>query len=288
MLVAAIVLLATACTRSHPSAVPARSSPPAIDGAAGANAVPHFAHIVVVVEENRSYSDIVGSPQAPYINRLARTGALLTHSYGVRHPSEPNYLALFSGSTHGLTDDSCPHRYRAGNLGAQLHARGLRFVGYAESLPSSGYLGCSAGSYARKHAPWTNFTNVPAAAGKPMSRFPTHYRRLPRVSFVIPNLDHDMHDGTVGQADRWLRARLGGYASWARSHNSLLIVTWDEDDWSADNHIPGVLAGAHVRRIHYGGRVDHYRLLRTIEAACGLPALGVAANRTPIAGTWLP
>jgi acid phosphatase len=295
--VAALALVATGCTTSRTPShrAPARAHPAttsagtgqAVDGAS-ATVVPRFAHIVVVVEENHAYSDVIGSPDAPYINALAGSGALLTRSYGVRHPSEPNYLALFSGSTHGLTDDSCPHRYLGRNLGAQLLSRGMAFAGYAESLPSAGYLGCYADPYARKHAPWTNFANLPARVGKPMSAFPSDYRKLPRVSFVVPNLDHDMHDGTVGQADRWLQRHLGGYVTWARRHNSLLILTWDEDDTSSDNHIPGLLAGARVRHMHYRERVDHYTVLRTIEAACGLPALGVARNRSPIAATWMP
>jgi acid phosphatase len=294
----ALALAAPACTSASaphraasPSPRPATStgtSSRAVDGTAAAGAVPHFAHIVVVVEENRAYADVIGRAEAPYLNSLAAAGTLLTRSYGVRHPSEPNYLALFSGSTHGLTDDSCPHRFRGDNLGAQLRSRGMRFVGYAESLPATGYLGCYADPYARKHAPWTDFADLPARVGKPMSRFPSDYRRLPRVAFVVPNLDHDMHDGTVAQGDRWLRRHLSGYVTWARRHNSLLIVTWDEDDSSAGNHIPGVLVGAHVRRVHYGGRVDHYTMLRTLEAACGLPALGAAARRTPITRVWTP
>jgi acid phosphatase len=282
----AVVLFAAACSVSGQN----RSSGPTGHAAAGsdANPVPRFAHILVVVEENRSYADVIGSPSAPYINRLAADGALLTRSHGVRHPSEPNYLALFSGSTHSLTDDSCPHRYGTRNLGSQLRAHGMRFVGYAESLPGAGYLGCYAGPYARKHAPWTNFSDLPAALGRPMRAFPTDYRKLPQLAFVIPNLDHDMHDGTVRAADTWLRNHIGGYVRWARTHNSLLVLTWDEDDRSAGNHIPGVLVGAHVRQLRYAGHVDHYRLLRTLEAAYRLPALGVAANRRPIATIWRP
>lgn len=250
--------------------------------------VPHFAHIVVVVEENRAYADIVGNPAAPYLNRLARTGALLTNSYAVTHPSQPNYLALFSGSTQGLTDDSCPHTYDARNLASQLRMHGETFVGYAQSLPGAGYPGCRYREYVRKHAPWTNFANLPADSGRPMSRFPAEFDRLPKLAFVVPDLVHDMHDGTVAHADTWLRRHLGAYARWARTHDSLLIVTWDEDDRFAANHIPGMLVGAHVQRTSYAGRVDHYRLLRTIEAACGLPALGAARRRTPITAVWGP
>lgn len=248
--------------------------------------MPRFAHIVVVVEENHAYSEVIGNPAAPFINGLVESGTLLTRSYGIGHPSEPNYLALFSGSTQGVTDDSCPHAFATRNLGSQLRGHGLRFAGFAQSLPATGYRGCYAGEYARKHAPWTNFTNLPARVGRPMQAFPADYARLPRVSFVIPDLMHDMHDGTIAQADTWLHRHVGGYVRWARMHNSLVVVTWDEDDTSANNHIPGVLAGAHVRRLHYRGRVDHYRLLRTLEAACGLPAIGRAAHRSPITGIW--
>jgi acid phosphatase len=248
--------------------------------------VPRFDHIVVVVEENHSNSEIVGDSQAPYMNALGRSGVVLTHSFGVAHPSEPNYVALFSGSTQRLTDDSCPHRYSAANLGSQLRSARQTFAGYSQSLPRTGYTGCTAGKYARKHAPWTDFANLPAAVNKPMTAFPKNYATLPRVSFVIPDLTYDMHSGTVRQADTWLKTNLGGYVSWARTHNSLLVLTWDEDDFTARNQIPGMLAGAHLKRTQYAGRVDHYTMLRTIEAACGLAPIGAAKSRVPISGIW--
>lgn len=266
----------------------AAASAPAGRAAATVGAVPRFAHVVVVVEENHASRQVIGSRSAPYMNYLARTGTLLTRSYAITHPSYPNYLALFSGSTHGITDDSCPHYYRTNNLAAQLRAKGLSFAGFAQSLPYAGYRGCTYGSYARRHAPWVDFTNVPRRLNKPMRAFPRDYATLPRVSFVIPNVDYDMHDGTVRQADDYLRRTLGGYVSWARKHNSLLLLTWDEDDKSAGNHIAGVLVGAHVKAgARYASRVDHYRMLRTIEAAYGLPALGHARQRTPITGIWV-
>ena len=147
--------------------------------------------------ENHSYSEIIGSSSAPYINSLATGGAQFTNSFGITHPSEPNYLALFSGSTHGLTSDSCPHTYTTQNLGSELITAGLTFKGYSESMPSDGYTGCTSGAYARKHNPWVNFTsNVPAASNLTFSDFPTSYSSLPTVSFVVPNLNDDMHDGT--------------------------------------------------------------------------------------------
>jgi len=295
----AALLLSAACdgsaapkgtaTRTRPTAATPSSTSAASGGTnAGAArpAVPRFAHVVVVVEENHAAGEVIGNRAAPFMNSLARHGALLTHSYAITHPSYPNYLALFSGSTHGITDDSCPHYFSGGNLGAQLRGHGFSFAAYADGLPRTGYLGCTHGAYARRHAPWIDFRNLPRSLSHPMTSFPTTYAKLPRLAFVIPNLDHDMHDGTIGQADRWLQARVSRYLTWARTHDSLLVVTWDEDDKSAGNHIATMLAGAHVRTGRYATRVDHYRLLRTLEASFGLAALGHAAQRRPLTTVW--
>src|SRR5689334_15672015 len=93
-------------------------------------------HVVVVIEENHSFSEIFRPATAPYIHSLAKGGALLTNSFAITHPSEPNYLALFSGSTHGITDDSTPHSFADANLGSELLAAGRSFVGYSEGLRS--------------------------------------------------------------------------------------------------------------------------------------------------------
>ncbi|MEV0838869.1 alkaline phosphatase family protein [Actinocatenispora sera] len=248
--------------------------------------LPRPAHVLVVVFENKGYDNVVGNAQAPYLNLLAKRGALLTDSHGVAHPSQPNYLALFSGSTQGVTDDSCPHTFHADNLGAQLLAAGHGYASYAEGLPSTGFTGCGNGNYARKHAPWTDFTNVPARTQQPLRALPTDYTKLPQVGFVIPDLCSDMHNCSVATGDRWLSANLGGYVSWAQHHDSLLIVTFDEDEGTGANRIPTILAGAPVRPGRYAGHVDQYTMLRTIEAMYGLPALGAAAHRAPLTGVW--
>jgi hypothetical protein len=240
----------------------------------------------VAVLENHAYDEVIGSLQAPFINTLAGSGALLTQSFAVTHPSQPNYLALFSGSTQGITDDSCPHTFATSNLARALLDAGNMFAGYSEGLPAPGFAGCSSGAYARKHNPWVNFSNVPPSVNQPFSAFPADYASLPTVSFVIPDLDHDMHDGTVAQADTWLRQHLGGYADWARTHRGLLVITCDEDDSSQDNRIPTVIAGAFVKPGRYGEHVDHYRLLRTIEDIYGLDAIGASAATTPITSIW--
>src|SRR6201999_3628349 len=218
-----------------------------------AAAMPQFAHVVIVVEENRSEGHIIGSPQNPFINALAAGGALMAQSFAETHPSEPNYLALFAGNTFGLTKDSCPvNAGAAPNLASELLAAGYTFGGYAEDLPAIGSPVCSAGKYARKHVPWANFTNVPPANSVPFSAFPMgNYASLPTVSFVIPNNDNNMHDGSVAQGDAWLNRQMSDYANWAMANNSLLIVTWDEDDGSrspgSQTQIPTIIYGGHVQ-----------------------------------------
>jgi phosphatidylinositol-3-phosphatase len=253
-----------------------------------AAAMPQPAHVVIVVEENRSETNIIGGKSAPFINALAANGAMMAQSFAETHPSEPNYLALFAGSTLGVTKDVCPVNGGATpNLASELLAAGYTFVGYAEGLPTAGSTVCSAGKYARKHVPWANFTNVPPANSLPFSAFPMgNYASLPTVSFVIPNNDDNMHDGSVAQGDAWLSRELSGYANWAVANNSLLIVTWDEDDGGPRNQIPTVIYGAHVQPGSYSEQISHYNVLSTLEQMYGLPKTGNAAIAPAIASIW--
>jgi PKD repeat protein len=254
--------------------------------AAGSSTIPRPDHVVVVVEENHSDQGIIGNPNAPYINSLASNGANMTSFFAETHPSEPNYLAMYSGDTQGITDDSCPHTFNAANLGGELLAAGLGFVGYSEDLPSVGYTGCNSGSYARKHNPWVNFTDVPSSSNQPFSAFPSDYSQLPDVSFVVPNLDNDMHDGSIAQGDQWLQDNVGGYVNWARTHNSLLVLTFDEDDHSQNNQIPTVFVGQSVAPGDYSENVNHYDLLRTLVDAYGIAPMGASASAAPIVDIW--
>ena len=249
--------------------------------------IPVYDHVVVVVMENHSYTDIIGNADAPYINTLATQGANFTAYHAVTHPSEPNYIALFSGSTQAVTSDLCPVDFPGiDNLGAQLIAASLSFTGYSEGLPQAGYTGCSSGLYARKHAPWTNFNSVPPASSQPFTAFPTKYAMLPTLAFVIPNLCNDMHNCSVATGDTWLHANMDGYVQWAHTHNSLFVLTWDEDDNSESNRIPTVFVGAGIVPGDYAEAGGHYRTLATLEAMYNLPPLGAAIGLMPITDIW--
>jgi hypothetical protein len=271
-----VVLLALACAAPLLAAAPT----------AFAQTLPLPAHVVVVLEENHAYSQIIGSSEAPYINSLAAEGASFTNSHGIAHPSQPNYLALFSGSTQGVTSDACPNMFSSPNLANELIAASKTFTGFSEGLPFVGAEVCSSGKYARKHVPWTDFSNLPSTDNQPFTSFPTNFATLPTISWVIPDLLHDMHDGTIQQADSWLQTNLAAYVAWARTHNSLLIITWDEDNDTRANQIPTIFVGSMVKSGNYSEQIDHYSVLRTLEALYGLPYAGRSASATTITDVW--
>ena len=164
---------------------------------------------------------------------------------------------------------------------------------YAESLPRTGYTGCAYRDYQRKHNPAVNWQGINIAAQRNASfqSFPQDYTLLPNVALVVPNQANDMHNGwgpaAVARGDEWLKANLDDYVRWSQIHNSLLIVTWDEDDGLAGNRIPTLFVGPMVRAGVYTEHIDHYRVLRTILAMYCLPGLGHSARSQPIDDIWV-
>jgi acid phosphatase len=287
--------------------------------------LPVYDHVVIVVEENKDYDQIIDSPDAPFINELRKEGANFTQMFGEEHHSQGNYFWLFSGSNHGVGfRDGVPHKKLQDqpNLGSALIKRNLSFKGYAESLPDVGsevvYAPKGAEGhdrlYARKHVPWISFDNVPSqgpaakSSNLPFSDFPTNFDALPTVAFVIPNLKNDMHDQdkkltkeegfkqSIKHGDDWLKTNLGAYYRWAKTHNSLLIVTFDENADETDmvgltnpfvkpdtrankdlqNRICTIFAGAHIKPGDYkeDKGITHVNILRTLEAMYKLPRSG--------------
>ena len=261
--------------------------------------VPTPAHVLIVIEENHDYTQIIGSSAAPYINALAAdsSAALLTQSYGLTHPSQPNYIMFFSGSNQGVIDDNLPSGlpFLTANLGASLIYAGKTFTGYSEDLPSVGYNGTTSGAYARKHNPWVNWqsspTNgIPTTTNVPLTYFPAQYDSLPTVSFVIPNQNNDMHNGSdparITTGDTWLQSHLNGYIQWAKTNNSLFILTFDEGTTTGSNRIVTLFIGAMVRHGQYAETINHYSVLRTIEDMFGLPRAGGSSTALPITDCW--
>jgi PKD repeat protein len=257
--------------------------------------------------ENYGYSNIIGNSNAPHINALVSdpNAALFTQSFALAHPSQPNYIRLFSGNHQGITTDaiSTSTPFSTCNLGASLISSGHTFAGYSEDLPSVGSLATTSGSYARKHCPWTNWqgtgTNrLPASVGQKFSSFPisSAYSTLPTVSFVIPNLNDDMHNPTfptpnysvtaISNGDTWVYNNLTNYINWAKANNSLLILTFDEDDGGSPNKITTIFIGQMVQGGSYSTPINHYNLLRTIEDMYSLPHCDSSAYVAPITNVW--
>jgi hypothetical protein len=313
----------------------------AADRVAWPSTLPVYDHIVVVVEENKDVEQIFGSQfDASYIRGLATEGAVID-AFGEEHYSQGNYFWLFSGSNQNVGfSDQVPsaanhldYPFMTSNLGEQLIKKGFSFKGYSESLPGIGSqvefdpANCQGQNcvYGRKHVPWISFGNVPSGTTLDTSSnlrfadFPTDYSKLPSVAFVIPNLNHDMHNGeparSIPAGDAWLRENIDGYYQWAKTHNSLLIVTFDENDdkrkyqgltnpmvspvttsrtpdayneYLIDlrNRVVTIFAGAHVKPGVYseGKGVMHVNLLRTIEAMYGLPKSGAQQPNAAGAG----
>jgi hypothetical protein len=277
----------------------------AFTAASVASAAP--AHVVIVIMENHAFNEIIGSANAPYINNtLAADGAVLTNSHAIEHPSQPNYLDLFSGANQGVHDDAVPAiiPFSTPNLGALLLAKGLTFTTYSEDLPSVGFNGASAttvpgkNQYVRKHNPAANWQAVDAPANnhlppelnQPFSAFPTTdvgFSSMPAVSIVVPNEQDDMHDGTVAMGDTWLSNNIESYRKWAANNNSILIVTFDEDDSSMANQIATIFNGQNIRPGNYAEAsiesvpllgVNHFNILRTIENLYGLGTCNASSD----------
>ena len=245
--------------------------------------VPTFTHVVVVVFENKEASSIAGNPDAPTFNALARRYATITHYDAVAHPSLPNYLALVSGSTHGISSDCTDCVVRARSLADTLAAAGKSWKTYAED-------------YAKKHDPFLYFRDVAGSRARrdrvvPFTRLGRDLarQRLPDFSLVIPNLCDDMHDCSVATGDAWLKAHVAPLLRSPELRGGVVFVVFDEgtSDTGGGGRIEALALGPTVRRgSRFAKPTNHYGLLRTIEDAWGLPRLGFSRTGTPIGGIW--
>jgi phosphatidylinositol-3-phosphatase len=258
--------------------------------------LPSFTHVVLVVFENHEASQVAGAPAAQTFNSLGRRYARLTRYDAVAHPSLPNYLALVSGSTHGITSDCTDCLVSARNLADSLDAAGKTWKTYAEDLPSPGFTGAFAGRYAKKHDPFLYFRDIAGSPARrdrvvPLTQLPRDLAagRLPDFSLVVPNLCDDMHDCSVATGDAWLRAHVVPLLRSPQLTGGVVFVVFDEgtSDAGGGGHVEALALGPAVRPHSVLARpTNHYGLLRTIEDAWHLPELGQSRKGTPIGGIW--
>jgi hypothetical protein len=250
--------------------------------------------VLLVVEENHEFGQVIGSPQAPFLNRLAARGTLLTRYYAITHPSLPNYVALLAGDPLGVRGDCRTCHGRGRNLVDQLQAAGISWKAYYQGLPAPCSAAARAGAYARKVNPFLYLDDVRASPARcrrvvPLTQLAADLRhgRLPRFAVITPDLRHDMHSGTVASADAFLRGLYRQLvASPAWRSGTELIVTFDEG--SSDRGVGGRRGGGRVATIVVGPGVpagardptpyDHYALLGSIERRFGLHPLRHAAD----------
>jgi hypothetical protein len=261
--------------------------------ATAAAPVPAFAHVVVIVFENKESTSVLGNRAAPTFNAYGRRYARLTRNYGVTHPSLPNYLALVSGSTQGITSDCTDCIVDAKSLADTIEASGRTWKTYAEGLPSPGFLGPSDGRYAKKHNPFAYFRGIAEAPARrarlvPLSQLGPDVRAgaLPSFSLVVPDLCHSMHDCSVSTGDAWLRGQVGRFLQLPKT---VVFVLFDEgiSKTRGGGHTVALALGKTVRPgSRFTGVTSHYGVLRTIEQAWGLPLLGYSARAAPITGIW--
>jgi hypothetical protein len=251
----------------------------------GATAPSTYAHVVWILMENHSYNEIIGSSAAPYINQVAGECGLATNYFAASHPSLPNYIALTSGSTQGITDDNNPssHHLTVPSIFSQVGSGNWRSL--EESMPSN----CAqtdSGEYAVRHNPAAYYTNITSDC----LNFDVPYTAFnapdlsAQFTFVTPNLISDMHDGTVQQGDTWLSSFLPLVLSSAQyqAGNTAVFITWDEDDGTQNNQVPTLVIAPSVHPGTTSATMfTHYSLLRTTEEMLGFTTfLGNASTAT--------
>jgi phosphatidylinositol-3-phosphatase len=288
----AVALTAVLAVLALPGCGAARPGKPLALGTSAKLPASHASHIVTIVLENEEQSAVIGSADAPYFNALARRFGTMTHSFAIRHPSLPNYLALTSGSTQGIESDCTDCADSARNIVDQLEAARISWKAYLEDAPSPCFLGAGHDGYAKKHNPFAYYADVvgsPARCahlvGFGQLRHDLRAGSLPTYVWITPNLCDDGHDCGVGVSDRFLARTVPALLRELGPHG-LLVLTYDEGSTNggccggaAGGQIATVVAGPDVRR---GARVatpiDHYGVLASIERTLGLPLLAGAAD----------
>jgi hypothetical protein len=261
----------------------------------------------MIVLENEEQSDVIGSPNAPYLSGLAQQYGQADQYYGITHPSLPNYLAMLGGDTFGVTSDCDGCFVSAPNLADQLESANLSWGGYFEDMPSPCFLGTDKDRYAARHNPFAYQQAIRGDATrcaqfKPFAPFQADLaaNQVPNLTWLGPNLCDDGHDCPVKSADDWLASTVPtilGSQAWQQG--GVLVITFDEGTSNA-GCCGGLAAGGRIPMVvaWQGGPsgytsetpYSHYSLLRTLEDLWGLPHLAHAgdADTQPMADLFPP
>jgi phosphatidylinositol-3-phosphatase len=238
-----------------------------------------YSHVVWVVMENHSYSEIIGNSSAPYINQLAQQYGNATQMFAETHPSLPNYIAMTSGSPQGISDDNAPssHPLNVPNIFTQLGANSRSLE---QSMPSN----CSksdSGTYAVKHNPAAYYTNYSQCGTNdvPLGSTPDLSAAF---TFITPNMCNDMHDCSVSTGDQFLQSFIPQLLKTPQyqAGNTVIFLTWDEDDSGSGNHIPTIVISPTTNHVSSSTTFNHYSMLRATEEILGLPLVGGASSAT--------
>ena len=291
-LVSLLFLLGASTFAVSPPASPnSTPAPHSVSAGVGAT-IPASSHVFLMVEENHSYANVVGNSSMPYFNGLVKKYGLATQYYANTHPSIGNYFMLTTGQVISNNDSLCK-TLTQDNLVRHLLTAGKTWKAYAESLPASGYTGCGAYPYAKKHNPFAYFSDVANSSERfnlvPFTKFASDLanRTLPNFSFILPNLLHDAHDGSLAAADSWLKTNIAPLINSATfQKDGILIIVFDEsldsDKQHGGGHVPAVVIGPKVKPGYKSVALyQHQTTLKTVMKALGLTSFPGAAGSAP-------
>jgi phospholipase C len=294
-----LTIIATSCN-------PAVVQPRAPDTAEALKILPEFSHILIIIFENKEEGNIIGNSALPNINNLVKQYALLTNYYAVSHPSLPNYIALTSGDTQGITSDCTNCFVNQENLMDQIEGSGRTWKAYMEDMPAPCSLG-DKGKYAQKHNPFVYYDDIRTNSARcqqddvPYSQFDSDLKngQLPAFAWITPDMCNDAHDCPTATADQWLGPVVNDILnSAAFDQTSLLVITFDEGTTHQSCCGLPFLAGGKIATLLISKLVkpgfqdstaySHYSLLKTIETSWGLKLLGHSADAktTLITAPW--
>lgn len=236
-------------------------------------------HVFLIVMENHSAQE---AQAAPFTASLAATYRVAADYSAITHPSVPNYLALTSGQTWGITDDSY-HTLPQTDLGDQLTAAGVKWRAYMEGLTGKGCLD-SPYPYDPGHNPFAYYGGKCPPNVVPFTTLAQDLNQgTPLFSWIGPDDCHNGHSCELSVADDWLRSTVSlitQSAAW--SNNGVLFITWDEDDGSTDNRVLTLVVAPGLSHLVSNQPYNHYSLLATIEDLVGVGRLGGAAKASPM------